>query len=275
MKSLTRIIQKIFYFASENIKSHITKVIFDRKRSEFQKLNDLVKLVKPYYKEPLIKSANRQSYITDKLYKKFCDLDIDIHDNINIADIGGGNGNTLSLLREKNTALSNENLYCVEDKKWVEEYSFDKDYIQYIFWDFHTINIPDNKVDVILIMVSLHHMKDSTIENVLTEIKRFAKNGAYVFVKEHDANETNRTTIIWEHHLYHILDIIKYDRTFDYKAYTENNILNFKSMLQWHMTFRQYGFVLIDTLNRFLELDKEHECKNPTDLYWSIYRVHK
>ena len=274
MKTLQTISHKIFPFIPTAVKIQMVRIILDRTLSECQKMEEMFQLVKPYYQTPSSLSKNRQSFIVEKLCNKFRDLGIDIHrSDLQIADIGGGDGNVLSLLREKNTMLSNDHLHCVEDKRWVEEYTFDKTYIDYLFWDFHKIDLPDHSIDVVLLMVSLHHMEDSTIDNALSEIKRFAKKGAYVLVKEHNAGPKNLINIEWEHHMYHLLDTLKSGKDLDYDAYKERNLFNFKSQYHWHAVFSRHGFEEVETLNRFLENEVDSVHKNPTGLYWSIYRV--
>ena len=273
MKSLQILANKIINFAPDGVKSDAIRIILDRSLTEGQKMRALFDMVKPYYRPTLSKGGNRQTFIAEKICTKIHELGVDIQSQLQIVDIGGGDGNILSLLREKNTTLSKTHLHCIEDKRWVEEYTFDKDYIDYLFWDFHKIDIADNTVELVLVMVALHHMEDSTITNALEEIKRFAKKGAYVLVKEHNASPRNLINIEWEHHLYHLLDTLKSGKELEYDAYKERNLFNFKSQRTWHAVFARHGFEQVETLNRFLENNVEKEYKNPTGLYWTIYRV--
>jgi SAM-dependent methyltransferase len=193
---------------------------------------------------------------------------------LRIADIGGGNGD---FLREIGTdlSLSSQNLYCVESAiPWAEPYSFpySKD-LHYILWDNHTIPfIEPLSLDVVLIMVTLHHMNDATIEATFNNLTRLMKPGGILIIKEHDCiSPEDKLIIDWEHHLYHLAES-PLQTVHAIREYKEHYIDNFKTMQTWDETIQQNGFTPIVLLNRLFEQKPEPYGKNPSRLYWKIYR---
>jgi hypothetical protein len=203
------------------------------------------------------------TYILKKHYLK----------SMKIADIGGGNGDVLKELGQL-LKLNKNNLYCVENiSGWTETYNYsNQQYLQYIFWDNVTIpTIKENSLDVVLIMVSLHHMSDLIIKDLFKNLQILSKTNSLLIIKEHDCQNSNDLYIInWEHHLYEIThrpnlsenDIIKY------KA---NYVDNYKTKGYYDKLIHSYGYIDVVELNRLFEPVGE-DAKNPTNLYWKIYK---
>lgn len=193
--------------------------------------------------------------------------------SMKIADIGGGNGDVLKEVGQF-LKLNKNNLYCVENiSGWTETYNYsNQQYLQYIFWDNVTIpTIKANSLDVVLIMVSLHHMSDLIIKDLFKNLQILSKANSLLIIKEHDCQNSNDLYIInWEHHLYEIThrpnlnenDIIKY------KA---NYVDNYKTKGYYDKLIHSYGYIDVVELNRLFEPVGEDE-KNPTNLYWKIYK---
>jgi len=195
--------------------------------------------------------------------------------SMKIVDIGGGNGDVLKEVGQF-LKLNKNNLYCVESLSgWTETYNYtNKKYLQYIFWDNVTIpTIKENTVDVVLIMVSLHHMSDSIVKDLFKNLQILSKPNSLLIIKEHDCQNSNDLYVInWEHHLYEIThrpnlsenDIIKY------KA---NYVDNYKTKGYYDKIIHSYGYIDVVELNRLFEPEPvDKDTKNPTNLYWKIYK---
>jgi 2-polyprenyl-3-methyl-5-hydroxy-6-metoxy-1,4-benzoquinol methylase len=194
---------------------------------------------------------------------------------LKIVDIGGGEGDIISLIGES-LDIPNENIYCVESRSsWSESYKFNKK-INYIFWDNSNIEIEPNSIDVIIIMVSIHHMDNQTIQNLMLNLNKLLKPNGLVIIKEHDSkNLTEKKIIDLEHHLYHIMmtptDEINEKNL---KSYLDNFTNNYMSMDQTEELFKQNGFKHIKTLDRMFNSFNSHninDITNPTNLYWALY----
>lgn len=193
--------------------------------------------------------------------------------NLRIADIGGGEGDVINYIG-LNLNMNLNNLFCIESQNsWAESYQY-KNSIQYIFWDNETINIEHNSLDVIIIMVSMHHMLNSTIDKLLTNIKLLLKSTGFVIIKEHDClNDQHKFVIDWEHHLYHIMmssnDKLTNDECF---TYINNFISNYKSKSAFDELFVNNGFIIGPELDRGLKpINTNIDISNATNLYWRIY----
>lgn len=195
------------------------------------------------------------------------------NNEIKIVDIGGGEGTIIKNIGNILEIPSN-NLYCVEpNNEWVESYRFNNN-INYIFWDNVHINIPDNSTDVVILMVSLHHMTDQVIDNTIKNIKRILKSDGIVIIKEHDmTNEDIKYTIDWEHHLYHILNSKNEDLTKNrLKKYIKKFINNYKSKDDFDNLFMSYNLKGVEELNRQFKPLSCIDYTNASNLYWKIYQ---
>ena len=271
---LNNLINKIFRFMDQTEQTKILKIITSNLSMNY-KLFSLSKFVTDYViKNGINKDENRQDFIIGKIHtyltKKYPHL---IQSNCNIIDIGGGNGNVLSGLKDKING-KNDNFICVETlTNWGEHYNFDNTNIQYKFFgtDFN-FELPDNSIDIIMCMVSLHHMTNETISSIMQHIHRILKPNGIVLIKEHDAKKDDLKYIYWEHHLYHLLDCAFNAETINIDHYFNNFIYNFKSKEQWTNCFNQFGFELVEIKNRFLEGHYHFDPKVPTNLYWAVYK---
>ncbi len=283
----TRLIQKIFRFLSYQEKKQI-KFIIDSVNINQTNLQDALlhisSIVTPIMTIQNIKrDEDRQNWIANQILTYITNtLNVQPTENLKIVDIGGGNGNVLreinaSMQSKYNITTKPENFICVETQSdWVESYKFDNETINYSFWNNEIIPIESNSIDIVLCMVSLHHMNDATIQTTISEIKRILKPGGHILIKEHDADTANALNFIeWEHHLYHILDK-GYERIIvNPETYLEEHIDNFKAKAFWKNHFQTNGFKYIETTNRCLESGTEstiYDSNNVTNLYWEIYK---
>lgn len=215
----------------------------------------LTSIVKDYYVSNIDKFTDLQSL-----------------SDLKIVDIGGGEGNIISWLGES-LDIPKSNIYCVENKlSWDESYEFTNN-INYIFWDNLNIDIKPNSIDIIIMIVSIHHMTNTTINNLMLNLKKILKPNGLIIIKEHDSNNNTVKRIIdYEHHLYHILMTPNYDLDKNkLKIYLDNFTNNYMSMKYTEHIFKENGFNHIQTLNRMFKPYIKHDDLDSTNLYWAIY----
>ena len=210
-------------------------------------------------------------WISDKLIELL--IRFNYTSNINIVDIGGGEGNILNYISRSFNIPSN-NLFVVEQQQeWAEKYLFKKN-INYLFWNNIDIDIKSDSIDIILIMVSLHHMTDNTINSLLLNINRILKSNGLIIIKEHNCKTMEDIKVIdWEHHLYHILMSPRNDINEDtIRNYLLTFINNYKSIEEYNNIFAKYNFKNILNLNRSFEQYVSNDKYNATNLYWALYQ---
>jgi len=269
------LINKIFKFLPSSHKIKIKKVI-NSNISEKDKLTQISNLVKTYIEtHKVTPDLNRQDFIVGNI-KNYLSrwYPYLLTEELRIVDIGGGNGNVISKLRT-NLCLDTkkENFICLETlNDWTESYDFNNTNITYKFWDNkEDVDIESNSVDIILCMVSLHHMTNETLRNLLVNIKRILKKDGKIFIKEHNKTNISEHFILWEHHLYHILDCAYKNTLIDVDEYRKTSIYNFKRLEQWNIIFSEYGFNLTTIRNRFLDDRYAYDYKNCSELYWAVF----
>lgn len=255
---------------SEKIKNSVETILTETHSYSNKKMLQISKL---YNSVTTSSVRTNRTFISNKLAKYIVNAGFNTS-TIKIADIGGGNGEILKEIGE-NLSLSKEQLFCVENvSSWSESYDFsNNDNIQYIFWDNVTIpKIKKGSLDVILIMVSLHHMSDNTINNLFVNLNELSRVNSILIIKEHDCKTNDDLYIInWEHHLYHIANnkTLKPD---DVVKYKESYMDNFKTKSYYDKLMHGYGYVDVAEFNRLFERSSVPDTKNPTNLYWKIYK---
>lgn len=276
------LIKKIFKFINKNDIISIQVIIKNHDRIE-TKLQSIYNIINKYNLPDMNHEENRKCYIAMEFYNALTrnKNNYILNNNSIILDIGGGNGDMLEALKniyyEKGVNFKKDNLICVETKTdWNENYLFQNENITFHFWNNEKLQLDENlkqKCDIIICMVSLHHMYDNTIDNILTEIYSMLKPNGLLFIKEHNYTAISSDCIIWEHHLYHIMDCKKKNIPLNAQHYLNTNIYNFKSANTWQNIIQNKGFQLLDRTNRFLGhemVDTNH--KNGSQLYWDIYK---
>jgi len=280
------VVFKIFKFLENRDKTAVCRIIGNldgdsENANLVSAMASIYQIVKPVVDAQQIKkSEDRQDFITGKI------LDY-IHPEIvvstdakdwRLVDIGGGNGNILSGIQ---TRLSGpvDNYICVENKSdWQETYDYSNPNIRYLFWDNQELaGLADGSVDIAFCMVSLHHMTDGTITNILAELSRVLKPGGKLLIKEHAATPDNLKYILWEHHLYHILDVAiggsPGANQSTWQDYLVRSINNFKPANEWRSLCEEHGFKFVERMNRFLDGGFEPDPRNPSELYWDVYII--
>jgi ubiquinone/menaquinone biosynthesis C-methylase UbiE len=272
------LVNKIYKFMNHNDKKYITKLIVESTNYTNTNLHSnliaISKIVLHYVnKYKLKQDENRQHFIVTKLIHYIQNHRPETPlSPLQFVDIGGGNGNVLSEIN-KSLGGNKDQFHCIETTTdWIENYNFDNHNITYEFWENNRLSFLDKCCDIALCMVSLHHMNDDTIHNVLSEIKRILADDGLLLIKEHDSNNAITSQFIeWEHYLYHILDQAYKGRLIDVEEYHSTIIDNYKSKEQWQDLFLQHGLHLYSRTNRFLDGEFVPDSKNPTNLYWDVY----
>jgi ubiquinone/menaquinone biosynthesis C-methylase UbiE len=276
--SFDNLIHKIFKPLQSRYKHFIKNIITETNTDNLNKsLFSISKLVTDEYtRNNFVSNENRQDFITTKIINYLRHIhaigSTELYTDMQIIDIGGGNGNVLQQIATI-LDLKKEHVTCIESNTdWIENYDYNNSNISYMFWDNSELRIESNSINVVLCMVSLHHMTDNTIHNILKEIKRVLKPNGILLIKEHDTNSNSEKYIHWEHYLYHILDNAYKSKIIDPDNYLENAIENFKSKEEWCSIIETVGELTWKArTNRFLDGEFTNDSKNPTNLYWDIY----
>jgi ubiquinone/menaquinone biosynthesis C-methylase UbiE len=270
-KKIEKIIHKIV--KNKNIHSAIQKIIVNRSLPMDKKMFQISYLIHNDSRGAQSSVVIARTFTTQKLTQYIIKNHPQNNAELKIADIGGGNG---QVLREigKNLGLNRNHLYCVEQKtEWCDEprANLNEPHLQFLYWDNDTIPvIADDSLDIVLIMVALHHMTDETIHSVLKNVERLTRKGAKVILKEHDCRTPEDKFVIdWEHHLYHLVNAPQIHTYNDILSYQTQYINHFKTEEWFDDAFAQYRLLPIVKLNRLFETTAD--TKNPTQLYWKIY----
>ena len=226
-----------------------------------------------FHSEDLIHFKSDRHFISYKISKYL--LKTCFRKNMKIADIGGGNGDVIKIIGE-NLNLSKENLYCVENNSnsWTESYPFSNGkHIQYIFWDNITIpNIKPHSLDVVLIMVTLHHMTNDIIQNLFNNLNQLAKPNSLLILKEHDCKTSDDLYLInWEHHLYYIVNSHLLNQN-DVIKYKQSYVDNYKTKSYYDNLLYKNGYVDIVEFTRLFDKNLHLDKNNATNLYWKVYK---
>lgn len=268
------LIYKIFKFTNAYDRKSIKHIISSTRNVDLATSLSKISNIILKYSSTLKRDEHRQDFIANKLISYITKANPDLlHKDMMVTDIGGGNGDVISNICEY-VKGEPSHFMCVEtENEWVESYSHTNTNISYTFWNNKHLDIPDASCDIVLCMVSLHHMTHETIQNALSEIHRILKKDGLLFIKEHNNDSQYTEQIIeWEHHLYHILDCAYNNTAVNPDEYLHKSIHNFQSKTQWNAFLHEAQFDLIDTTNRFLDGPLQKDAKNPTNLYWCTYQ---
>lgn len=232
------------------------------------------------YKRP--NKIDRQEFIFNKMSNWFHEYILtkktESTTSFSMLDIGGGNGYILSKFGEKYD-LDPSNLICLENKNGHTEFLYDYNLsnIKYCF-DANVLLSNDETFDIIICMVSLHHMSNEHINNIIIPlIKLKLKDNGVLLIKEHDAYSPEVIEKIhWEHHLYNIIDT---PSLVDVNTYLRNYIGNYKSKIELEELLQKKGFCYLYTFsNVFEHVNNSYsgeDNKTPTKLYWQLYKITK
>jgi len=230
------------------------------------------------------RSETRQNWICGQIIKYFELQRMAIPRSL--IDIGGGNGNVLNVFATKYN-LKKEDCICIEktpeissDATIHNEFQYDfshADRVKYVFLDkLETENNEKEEikeVDGIFCMVSLHHMTDAYISDVILPlICTKLKLGGYLMLKEHNAaTAETRMLIEWEHHLYYLMEMTGLRTADELKTYVTTSVANYKSRETYQqMVEQQCGCECVRTLNNVFEHGQVDTTA--TKLYWQIFR---
>ena len=205
-------------------------------------------------------------------------------DKTKVIDIGGGNGNLLHCFSDK-FSIPKDRLVSIENGSFEYTYTHGKTvtYETLKEADKNNINALTSNVfkdaDYIFCMVTLHHMTDENIRNTVVFIKNHLKrNGGYLVIKEHDADSQDTECLInWEHHLYRMMEHSDGNMPKEelQKYVDDIYIGNYKQEAYFDALFKSAGLSLVSTLDNAMYAIKTGDKKwerNPTQLYWKIYK---
>lgn len=144
-----------------------------------------------------------------------------------IVDYGGGTGKLLKLLNFNKK-------YIIDIKKQTDEF------------EFYTPNTFKNKVDVVLLSMTLHHIKN--LENSLNEINNILNEDGILIIRESDCNS---------------ISLIKIHNKLDLKYYNnfDNIVINHQSQFYWEKLLSKY----------FRTEAIIYEKGNPYNVFWQKF----
>jgi 2-polyprenyl-3-methyl-5-hydroxy-6-metoxy-1,4-benzoquinol methylase len=217
----------------------------------------------------LHKKSRDRTYILNKIFPVINEY-INLNENDNILDFGGGDGSFIyNLGKCKN--ISNNNIYCIETTEWVEKYNKINNNINYIYWDNENINIDTSmKFNLITCMVVLHHIPISKRKIVIQQLHKLLNDDGILMIKEHSCENIKDLSLIKiEHLLYHSISEEK-----DLNNYEKKSIENYMSFNEINELLIDNNFKIISlyekTFNNKISLNQINDNKNPTNLYWII-----
>lgn len=128
-------------------------------------------------------------------------------------------------------------------------------------YDGKNIPFPDNKFELISMMMVLHHVKKDDKTKLLKEIMRVLKKGGHLLLREHDNFDGLEALIVLEHYLFNIF----YDETYMTNGYSsENDVYYTKEELVKYIT--SFGFKYIPIKYNF------DGTRNPTNYYYILFK---
>jgi SAM-dependent methyltransferase len=141
------------------------------------------------------------------------------------------------------------------------------------------LTIPEQSVDLVILMVTLHHMPPPILEAVMKRAHACLQPGGFVLIKEHDiSDEVVQTAVHWEHHLYHISECIASGievTSANISDYLQNKyIANYKSKAEMNRLLIDQGFQWLEDRTRVFDKEQRGhvDYQNATNLYWQKWR---
>jgi len=125
----------------------------------------------------------------------------------------------------------------------------------------------DNSFNLVSMLMVIHHVKASMRQKLLDEVKRVAKPGAYVLIREHDAqNDYDKMLIDIEHSIF----------SRSYPGRIESDFLStyygdYLSKRQLSDMLASNGFKYVQS--GFAYEDFGRKTISPTRYYWALYRT--
>lgn len=298
---LKQLVVKIFRNSSRGVQDAIYRQMTCGEESTHANLvaifDILRQSVRPEQPEPEYNGGQEwiTSQIADYLDVKYPDI---LQPDKTIVDIGGGEGNVLAGLGRRG-GIPKEQLFCVEqspeDSTWATTYQRTHEHeITYVEWSNRqltesqqlTESVAPNQADLLMYMVTLHHMPAEVAQTVLERGYSYLKPGGVMLVKEHDISTPELLCAVhWEHHLYHLSEYLLLTQTqtepkkvnveADLWDYLEHHYTaHYKSKESWVKQMQEVGFVLVEERTRTMgPIDpRKPDTKNTTNLYWQVWK---
>ncbi|MBM25802.1 MAG: hypothetical protein CL760_08995 [Chloroflexi bacterium] len=245
----------------------IVKKVLNYNFKDEKKTDSLIDVIKNYLIENKSSLSEVHDYVKknslqitednekERVFRKVSDLTNILksksNTNLNIKsilDIGTGNGNILVNLG-KNLGIEKEYLYGVDTVDYTINNAFN-----HLSYDNNSIPVKDNSIDLITIMMVLHHT-DNPLDILNESYRALSENGT-VIIRETNAynNDILEFNIIMEYIFYTILLDIPVSITENYLSDNE-----------WEQLFESVGF----------KFEKVVENKLKDDPFTSMYYILK
>jgi len=259
-QQIKKIIKGVPFHEYKNIQSILqSHGSLDKKLQEIHNLLKKWKAIRPL-------EENRQTFICGRLVSYFKNHHL-FGNHPKIIDIGGGNGNVLEYIGNEYHCPV-ENLLCVDKTDTEFAYQRNKQ-VTYMESNAFLQMTPSFHANLILCMVSLHHMEDDELSAMIDQIWHNMEPGGHLFIKEHDCQTSeDKYKIDWEHHLYHLMETPELDAS----EYKTKFVGNYKSREYFNSMFEKKGFHIVQTFNNILDpILYASEITTPTRLYWTYF----
>lgn len=213
----------------------------------------IVDILKSFYQSTPIQwtqKPNKNNTRYDDILSK-----ITPHNKMTYIDIGTGDGNDFALIGEK---VSAQRKIAVD----VGDFRLDKSSELLIIEPNQPINLPDNSVQFVTFLHSLHHCEDAIFR--LKDITRLLSPGGYIMIKDHDVtNDEEANNVSLEHFVYSVGE--GKAEHFDNKRYQEIEPMWYYSAHDIRNYITSLGF----TERHFIEY------RNPTKIYYVLFEKNK
>ena len=257
--------------ANSDINNQIVGIIMDKSTRINTKCIRISEIYYKYIYTNVPRPVRSRPFIEMKLsnyIRSYYSKTIPHKSNIRIMDICGGNGDVLKNIGSL-LGIPKNNLYCVEPKQRHKYPVTTQDKITHVIWDNANIpTIPPNILDVVIIMVSLHHMTRTMRITLMDNIKVLAKPKSLLIIKEYDCvDKEDETVITWEHALVDLRDhpLATSKNIKSIRGYYED----YKSKQYWDNLICSNGYV--DAMSTIMQDPPNKTQYNPTNLYWNVY----
>ncbi len=124
-----------------------------------------------------------------------------------------------------------------------------------------TIQIDDSSIDLVTAFVSLHHVEDSLLPSVLSEIYRILQPGGMLIIREHDFDGTDSMFAYLQ--LIHMFSIVRDSLDSLANELVSLQSTHYRSRIAWTMILSDYGFELQKIIG--------YDCNNTQGLYHASY----
>lgn len=232
----------VYWNTSQDLKI-VQKITKDYRKS-------IVDILKSFYQSTPIQwtqRPNKNNTRYDDILKK-----LEFNTSITYLDIGTGDGNDFILISEKINATRK---IAID----VGDFRNDKSTELMIISPNKSIDLPDDSVQFVTFLHSLHHCEDAMFR--LKDIARLISIGGYIMIKDHNVtNDEEANNVSLEHFVYSVGE--GKAEYFDNKRYQEIEPMWYYSAND----IREYVISLGFIEQQFIEY------RNPTKIYFALFK---